>query len=151
MGSKSTPQITPVRAPIPRYSGNSGGNSRKRDINSSVSGHFHVGKHETLFGCIWAAKREGERVLACLPEFSGPEWQFSGFGEYGNSPSKYSSQEKFSPSNSAKPDRTNSRRRTAIDSGPDSAIFRNVPSGKQGVRETRYNGARYGLIWDLLY
>ena len=43
-----------------------------------------------------------------------------------------SSQGKFSPGNSAKYDRFNSRRRTPLYSDPDSAFFRIVPSGEQG-------------------
>jgi hypothetical protein len=75
---QGTSQIRHVRAPIPGFSGNRGGNSRKRDINSSKLNHFHVGNHETLFGCIWTAKREGGRVLACLCIFSQKKGPFDG-------------------------------------------------------------------------
>ena len=66
---KSTPQIRPIRAPILRFSGNRGGNYQKRDINSSEYNHFYLWKHETLFGRIWTAKREMDRI-------SGRPWIF---------------------------------------------------------------------------
>ena len=62
---ESTSKISPVRAPIPCFFGNRGRNSLKSDINSLKYNQFYVGKHETLFGRIWTAKREGKRVFAC--------------------------------------------------------------------------------------
>lgn len=49
------------------------------------------------------------------------------------------------PGNIAKPDRIHSRRRIAICSGSIPVFSGFIPAGIRGVRETRYNRARYGL------
>jgi hypothetical protein len=71
---QNTVKICPVRAPIPRISGNSGCISAKCDINSSKYNSHHVGKHETLFGCIWTAKKGGGWGFAHHCIFSGKTW-----------------------------------------------------------------------------
>ena len=49
------------------------------------------------------------------------------------------------PGNIAKSDRTNSRRRQSICSGPDSAYYRIMTCQILGLGEKRYNLSRYGL------
>ena len=74
-------------------------------------------------------------------------------GDYPPAMNRYSSAGKFGPRNPAKYDLINSRWSPTKYSGPDSAFFRIIPSGKQGVRETRYigaiNGARFHQKWGL--